>query len=146
ALNLPSLNASIIDEGVSRGDIPFILRTGGGMLAVSFLQILCSAGAVFFGARTAMAFGRDVRASVFERVAAFSQQELSTFGAPSLITRTTNDVQQVQMLVLMSCTMMVSAPIMVVGGVLMAMHEDHQLSWLLAACIPALFLSVGFII
>ncbi|QSQ28413.1 ABC transporter ATP-binding protein [Pyxidicoccus parkwayensis] len=146
SLYLPSLNAQIIDQGVAQGDTGLILQLGAAMLGVSVVQILCSAGAVFFGAKAAMAFGRDLRATIFRKVLDFSHQELGRFGAPSLITRTTNDVQQVQMLVLMSCTMMVSAPIMVVGGVLMAMREDLQLSWSLAACIPALFLSVGYLI
>jgi ATP-binding cassette, subfamily B, multidrug efflux pump len=146
ALYLPSLNADIIDTGVAQGDTGFIIRTGALMLAVSLVQILCSTGAVYVGARTAMAFGRDVRAALFHRVGSFSSREVYQIGAPSLITRNTNDVQQVQMLVLMTCTMMVAAPIMMVGGVLMAMREDLGLSWLLAVCVPMLFLAVGFII
>ena len=146
ALYLPSLNADIIDTGVARGDTGYITRTGAMMLAVSLVQILCSGGAVYVGARTAMAFGRDVRAGIFHRVGSFSSREVYQIGAPSLITRNTNDVQQVQMLVLMTCTMMVAAPIMMVGGVLMAMREDLGLSWLLAVCVPVLFLAVGFII
>ncbi len=146
ALYLPSLNADIIDRGVSRGDTGYIMHTGAIMLVVSLLQILCSASAVYVGARTAMGFGRDVRAAVFHRVGTFSGREVSHFGAPSLITRSTNDVQQVQMLVLMSCTMMVTAPIMMVGGVLMAMREDLGLSWLLAVCVPVLFVTVAVII
>jgi ATP-binding cassette, subfamily B, multidrug efflux pump len=146
ALYLPSLNADIIDNGVATGNTGYITRTGVVMLVVSFVQILCSSGAVYVGARTAMGFGRDVRAGIFHRVGAFSSREVSQLGASSLITRNTNDVQQVQMLVLMSCTMMVSAPIMMVGGVLMAMREDLGLSWLLVVCVPLLFCSVGFII
>jgi ATP-binding cassette subfamily B multidrug efflux pump len=146
ALYLPSLNADIIDDGVAQGDTAFITRTGGLMLIVSLVQILCSAGAVYVGARTSMAFGRDLRAALFHRVGSFSSREVYQLGAPSLITRNTNDVQQVQMLVLMTCTMMVAAPIMMVGGVLMAMREDLGLSWLLAVCVPALFLAVGFVI
>lgn len=146
ALYLPSLNADIIDKGVATGDTGFIVRTGGLMLAVALLQIGCSVAAVWFSARTAMSFGRDVRASIFHRVGSFSQREVQHFGAPSLITRETNDVQQVQMLVLMSCTLMVAAPIMMVGGVVMAMREDFGLSWLLAVCIPALLLSVAVIV
>jgi ATP-binding cassette subfamily B multidrug efflux pump len=146
ALYLPSLNADIIDNGVARGDTGYIVHTGMVMLGVSLVQILCSASAVYVGARTAMSFGRDLRAALFRRVGAFSSREVHLIGAPSLITRNTNDVQQVQMLVLMTCTMMVSAPIMMVGGVLMAMREDIGLSWLLAVCVPLLFLSVGFII
>ena len=145
-LFLPSLNADIIDKGVAVGDTDYILRTGMVMLGVSLLQILCSVVAVWCSARTAMAFGRDLRASVFHRVGSFSGREVATFGAPSLITRTTNDVQQVQMLTLMSCTMAVAVPIMMVGGVLMAMREDLGLSWLLAIVVPALFLSVGVVV
>jgi ATP-binding cassette subfamily B multidrug efflux pump len=146
ALYLPSLNADIIDSGVATGDTGYITRTGAVMLAVSLVQIVCSAAAVFVGARVAMSFGRDVRAAVFRRVGTFSSREVHLLGAPSLITRNTNDVQQVQMLVLMTCTMMVAAPIMMVGGVLMAMREDIGLSWLLVVCVPTLFLTVGFVI
>ncbi|WP_426242391.1 ABC transporter ATP-binding protein [Nocardioides sp. LHG3406-4] len=145
-LYLPSLNADIIDEGVAVGDVGYIMRTGGVMLVVALAQIACSVAAVWFSARTAMAFGRDLRAAIFHRVGSFSQRELQQFGAPSLITRETNDVQQVQMLVLMSCTLMVAAPIMMVGGVFMAMREDFGLSWLLAVCIPALLVSVSLIV
>jgi ATP-binding cassette subfamily B multidrug efflux pump len=146
ALYLPSLNAQIIDNGVAQGDTAYITRTGAVMLAVSLVQIVCSGAAVYVGARTAMGFGRDLRAALFRRVGSFSSREVSQLGAPSLITRNTNDVQQVQMLVLMTCTMMVAAPIMMVGGVLMAMREDLGLSWLLAVCVPVLFLTVALII
>lgn len=146
ALYLPSLNADIIDNGVSRADTGYIVGTGAVMLAVSLVQIVCSAAAVYVGARTAMAFGRDLRAAIFHRVGTYSMREVTQFGAPSLITRNTNDVQQVQMLVLMTFTMIVAAPIMMVGGVLMAMREDLGLSWLLAVSVPALFLAVGFVI
>ena len=145
-LYLPSLNADIIDNGVARGDTDYILHTGGVMLAVSLAQIVCSTGAVWFGARTAMSFGRDVRGELFHRVGTFSTREVQHFGAPSLITRGTNDVQQVQMLVLMGCTMAVSAPIMMIGGVIMALREDLGLGWILAVVVPALFLSVGFVV
>ncbi|GEP33836.1 multidrug ABC transporter ATP-binding protein [Nocardioides szechwanensis] len=145
-LYLPSLNADIIDEGVAVGDTDYILRTGAVMLGVSLLQIACSVVAVWFSARTAMAFGRDLRAAVFHRVGSFSGREVAQFGAPSLITRNTNDVQQVQMLALMTCTMAVSVPIMMVGGILMAMREDLGLSWLLAIVVPALFLAVGVVV
>ena len=146
SLYLPSLNADIIDNGVARADTGYILRTGAVMLVVSVVQIACSVAAVWFGARTAMGFGRDLRARVFSHVGSFSSREVSTFGAPSLITRTTNDVQQVQMLVLTSCTMLVAAPIMMVGGVVMAMREDFGLSWLLVVCVPALVATVGLIV
>jgi len=109
-LYLPTLNADIIDNGVVKGDTGYILHTGGVMVAVTLAQIVCAAGAVYFGARTAMALGRDVRAAVFRRVQDFSAREVGRFGTPSLITRTTNDVQQVQMLTLMTFTLMVSAP------------------------------------
>ncbi|QNN51518.1 ABC transporter ATP-binding protein [Nocardioides mesophilus] len=145
ALYLPSLNANIIDNGVARGDTGYIIRTGGVMLTVSLVQIVCSVGAVYVGARTAMAFARDLRAGIFHRVGAFSSRELAAFGAPSLITRNTNDVQQVGMLVLMGATMMVTAPIMMVGGVLMAVREDVGLSWLVAVAVPLLFAAVGLI-
>jgi ATP-binding cassette subfamily B multidrug efflux pump len=146
SLFLPSLNADIIDNGIAQGDTGYIVRTGAVMLAVAAVQILCSVGAVYFGARTAMAFGRDVRRQLFSHVGSFSMREMNLFGAPSLITRSTNDVQQVQMLVLMSATMLVTAPIMMVGGILMAMQEDLGLSWLLAVSVPALFLTIGFVI
>ena len=146
ALYLPSLNADIIDKGVVTGDTGYIVRTGALMLGVAFLQIACSVGAVWFGARTAMGFGRDVRAAIFHRVGTFSQREVQDFGAPSLITRETNDVQQVQMLVMLSCTLMVMAPIMMVGGVIMAMREDLGLSWLIAVTVPVLALALALII
>ncbi len=146
ALYLPSLNADIIDIGVARGDTGFITRTGLVMLGVSLAQIVCSVAAVYVGARAAMGFGRDLRAALFHRVGTFSSREVHAIGAPSLITRTTNDVQQVQMLVLTTCTMLVAAPIMMVGGVLMAMREDLGLSWLLAVCVPVLLVAVGFVI
>ncbi len=145
-LYLPSLNASIIDDGVVPGDTALIWRLGGVMLAVSFVQIVCSVGAAWFGARTATAFGRDLRRDLFQRVGTFSTREVQEIGAPSLITRTTNDVQQVQMLVVMTCLIAVSSPIMMVGGVLMALREDLGLGWILAVVVPALFLSVGFVI
>ena len=144
-LYLPSLNADIIDDGVAKGDTGYIIRTGSVMLVVSLVQILCSVGAVYVGARTASLLGRDLRSSLFHHVGSFSGRELAHFGAPSLITRTTNDVQQVQMLVLMTFTMMVTAPIMMVGGVLMAVREDVGLSWLVAVSVPLLFASVGLI-
>ncbi|WP_375493372.1 ABC transporter ATP-binding protein [uncultured Jatrophihabitans sp.] len=146
ALYLPSLNADIIDNGVARGDTSYILRTGGWMLAISVIQIGASAVAVFFGARSAMSFGRDVRAALFRLVGTFSAREMAHFGAPSLITRTTNDVQQVQMLVVMSSTMFVAAPIMAVGGVIMAIRQDVGLSWLLGVSVPLLAVLVWQIV
>ncbi|MFD4631990.1 ABC transporter ATP-binding protein [Streptomyces sp. NPDC058284] len=146
ALYLPSLNADIIDNGVVEGDTGYILTFGGIMIAVTVVQMVCNIGAVFFGARTAAAVGRDVRAAVFDRVQSFSARELGQFGAPSLITRTTNDVQQVQMLVLMSFTLMVTAPIMCVGGIVMALGLDVPLSGVLVAVVPVLGLSVSLIV
>ncbi|MCI4042457.1 ABC transporter ATP-binding protein [Streptomyces sp. TRM75563] len=145
-LYLPSLNADIIDNGVVTGDTGYILEFGGLMIAVSVLQVLCNVGAVYYGARTAAALGRDVRAAVFDRVQSFSARELGRFGAPSLITRTTNDVQQVQMVVLLAFTLMVSAPIMCVGGIVMALGLDVPLSAVLLAVVPVLGVSVGLIV
>ncbi len=145
-LYLPTLNADIIDKGVVTGDTGYIMRTGGVMIAVTLGQILCSVAAVYFGARTAMALGRDVRRGVFGKVQEFSAREVGHFGTPSLITRTTNDVQQVQMLVLMTLTMMVSAPIMCVGGVILALNQDVPLSGLLLVIVPVLALVVFLII
>jgi ATP-binding cassette subfamily B multidrug efflux pump len=145
-LYLPTLNADIIDKGVITGDQHYILRTGGFMLAVAFVQIVCSIGAVYFGARTAMALGRDVRLAVFKRVQDFSAREVGHFGAPSLITRTTNDVQQVQMLALMTFTLMVTAPIMCIGGIILALRLDVRLSGLLLVAVPALGIIVAAII
>jgi ATP-binding cassette subfamily B protein len=146
ALYLPSLNADIIDNGVAVGDTGYITRTGAWMLVVTLVQILCSAGAVYLAAGTAMGFGRDVRSAVFHRVGQFSAREVNHFGAPSLITRTTNDVQQVQMLVQMSCTLLVAAPIMMVGGVIMALREDVGLSWLMLVSVPVLALGIGSVV
>ncbi|MEW1656865.1 ABC transporter ATP-binding protein [Streptomyces sp. NPDC093707] len=145
-LYLPTLNADIIDNGVVKGDTDHIVRIGGFMILVTLLQIACAIGAVYFGARTAMALGRDIRAAVFDQVQSFSAREVGRFGAPSLITRTTNDVQQVQMLVLLTFTMMVSAPIMCVGGVVMALNQDVPLSALLLVIVPVLGILVSLIV
>ncbi|MFF1696211.1 ABC transporter ATP-binding protein [Streptomyces sp. NPDC058257] len=146
SLYLPTLNADIIDEGVVKGDTGYILSFGGVMIAVTVAQVICNVGAVYYGARTASALGRDVRAAVFDRVQSFSARELGQFGAPSLITRTTNDVQQVQMLVLMTFTLMVSAPIMCVGGIIMALGLDVPLSGVLVAVVPVLAICVSLIV
>ncbi len=146
SLYLPSLNAAIIDRGVLTGDTAFIWRTGRVMLAVSLVQIACAAVATYLGARAAMSFGRDVRRAVFDRVLSFSARELNHFGAPSLITRTTNDVQQVQLLALLSSTVFVAAPITMVGGVIMALREDVALSWLIIVAVPVLVGSIGVLI
>jgi len=146
SLYLPSLNADIIDFGVAKGDSAYIISTGGWMLAVTLLQVACSGAAVYFASRSAMAFGRDVRSAIFHRVGEFSAREVAGFGPPSLITRTTNDVQQVQLLVVLMCTMLVTAPIMCVAGIVMALNEDVGLSWLLVVCVPALLLAIGAIV
>jgi len=145
-LYLPSLNADIIDKGVAKGDTGYILSTGGWMLLVTLVQIACAVAAVYFGARAAMSFGRDVRSAIFHQVGTFSAREVSHFGAPSLITRNTNDVQQVQMLVVMTCTMLVAAPIMCVGGIILALRQDVGLSWLMVVSIPALVVAIGLIV
>ncbi|MFC9744757.1 ABC transporter ATP-binding protein [Streptomyces niveus] len=146
SLYLPTLNADIIDNGVVKGDTGYIIQFGAFMIAVSVLQVIGQIGAVYYGARTASALGRDVRAAIFDRVQSFSAREVGQFGAPSLITRTTNDVQQVQMLVLMSFTLMVSAPIMCVGGIVMALGQDVPLSGVLLAVVPVLGVSVSLIV
>jgi len=145
-LYLPTLNADIIDLGVVRGDSAYIMRTGGVMLLISLLQVACSGLAVFYGARVASLAGRDIRRSLFDRVQQFSAREVGQFGAPSLITRTTNDVQQVQMLTLMTFTLMVTAPIMCVGGIALAIHVDPPLSSLLLVVLPVLVAAVAVII
>ncbi|MCR1161714.1 ABC transporter ATP-binding protein/permease [Paenarthrobacter sp. UW852] len=146
SLYLPTLNADIIDNGVATGDTDYILRMGGLMLLITLLQIACAVVAVYFGAKAAMGMGRDVRDAIFSRVGEFSEQEVTRFGAPSLITRSTNDVQQIQQLVLMSCTLMVAAPMLSIGGVIMAVRQDAQLSWLIAVCVPVLLVAVGLIV
>jgi ATP-binding cassette subfamily B multidrug efflux pump len=146
ALYLPTLNADIIDNGVARGDTGYIVRTGLFMLAVSLGQILASIVATFCAARAAMSAGRDIRRDVFGKVSGFSEREVSQFGAGSLITRNTNDVQQIQMVSMMSATMLVQAPMLAIGGIIMALRQDVGLSWILAVSIPALLLIAGLII
>ncbi len=143
-LYLPSLNADIIDDGVAQGDTGLIMRLGGLMLAITLVQIGASIGAVYAGARVAMSIGRDLRAGVFDHVQTFSARELGRFGAPSLITRTTNDVMQVQTVVYMTLTIMIAAPVMLVGGVIMALRESAELSWLLVVIVPLLGALLGF--
>ncbi|GHE54856.1 multidrug ABC transporter ATP-binding protein [Streptomyces cellulosae] len=145
-LYLPTLNADIIDNGVVQGDTGYILGYGGLMIGISLAQVVCNVGAVYYGARTAAALGRDLRAAVFDRVQSFSAREVGHFGAPSLITRTTNDVQQIQMLTLMTFTLMVSAPIMCVGGVVLALGLDVPLSGVLVAVVPVLGVCVTLIV
>jgi len=146
ALYLPTLNAQIIDNGVANGDVGYILRTGMFMLLVALGQILAAIVATFCAARAAMSLGRDLRGDIFSRVSGFSEREVSHFGAGSLITRNTNDVQQVQMLAMMSATMLVMAPMMAIGGIIMAVRQDVGLSWILAVSIPALLIVAGIII
>ena len=138
SLFLPTVNASIIDDGVAVGDTGLIVRLGLVMLAVTGLQGVCAVGAVYFGSRTGMGVGRDLRAAVFDRVIGFSERETVRFSAPSLLTRTTNDVQQIQVLVQMTATIGVTAPIMCVGGIAMAIRQDPGLSWLLLVSVPVL--------
>jgi ATP-binding cassette subfamily B multidrug efflux pump len=145
-LYLPFLYARIVDQGVLTGDTHYIWTAGAGMLAITALQVACSIAAVYFGAKVAMGYGRDLRAAIFHQVGTFSSHEVGTFGAPSLLTRSTNDVQQVQMLVLMGATMLVATPIMAIGGVVMALREDLALSRLLLVAVPALIASIGVII
>ncbi len=142
-LYLPSLMGDIVNNGVAKGDTGYITRTGGFMLLVTVGLATCAIVAVYFGARTAMAFGRDVRSDVYRTVMGFSQREINRFGTPSLITRNTNDVQQVQMVLVMSLTVMVMAPIMSVGGVIMALREDVPLSGLLLLIIPLMAAVIG---
>jgi ATP-binding cassette subfamily B multidrug efflux pump len=145
-LYLPTLNADIIDKGVILKDTHYILTVGGLMLAITLAQIFCAVGAVYFGARAAMALGRDVRHGIFSRVQQFSDREVSHFGTPSLITRTTNDVQQVQMLAIMTFTLLLSAPIMCIGGIILALNQDVPLSSLLLVAVPLLGVIVTLII
>ncbi len=145
-LLLPSINAAIIDKGIVLGDTNYILKQGAIMLGVSLLQVAATIVAVYLSARTSMGFGRDLRSGVFKHVGEFSARELSQFGAPSLLTRTTNDVLQVQTLLFMSFAMLVTAPIMMVGGVIMAMRQDLGLSWLVAVAVPVLVAAVGLVL
>ncbi len=145
SLYLPSLNADIVDNGIAKGDIQYIFNVGGVMLGITLLQIVCAIIAVYFAAKVAMSLGRDLRSGIFHTVSEFSEREVSQFGAPSLITRTTNDVQQVQMVTLMTLTLFISAPMLAIGGVIMALQQDVGLSWLMAVSIPVLLVAVGLI-
>ncbi|WP_028245203.1 ABC transporter ATP-binding protein [Pseudoclavibacter soli] len=146
ALYLPSLNAEIIDDGVSTGDTALIWGLGGRMLLVCLVQVVTAVAAIWFGARTAMAIGRDLRRDLFDTVTAMSEQQVRLFGSPTLITRGTNDIQQVQMLALMTLNFMVSTPIMCIGGIVMALREDVGLSWLVWTSVPLLLVIVGFLV
>jgi ATP-binding cassette, subfamily B, multidrug efflux pump len=138
SLYLPTVNAAIIDDGVAKGDLRMIVELGGVMLGVTGLQVVCAVGAVYFGSRAGTGFGRDLRSAIFNHVTSFSAEETARFGAPSLLTRTTNDVQQIQQLVQLTCTMLITAPIMSIGGIVMAVHQDAGLSWLLLVSVPVL--------
>jgi len=146
SLYLPTLNAEIIDKGVATGDTAFIWSTGLMMLGISLGQIIASIIATYFAARAAMQAGRDIRNDVFERVSAFSEREVSEFGAGSLITRNTNDVTQVQMLAMVGATMLVSAPLLAIGGIIMALRQDIGLSWIIAIAVPLLLVIAGIIV
>ncbi len=146
SLYLPRLNANIIDLGVAKGDTAYIWSTGVFMLTISFGQIVASIIATYFAARAAMGAGRDIRRDVYEKVSGFSEREVSRFGPGSLITRNTNDVQQVQMLAMMGATMLVTAPLLAIGGIIMALQQDVGLSWLIAVSVPTLLVIVAIII
>src|SRR5690606_6821826 len=145
-LYLPRLNADIINKGVATADTGYIWRTGAWMLVVSLGQIICAVIATYFAAKAAMSVGRDIRSDVFARVSGFSEREVSQFGAGSLITRNTNDVQQVQMLAMMGATMFVTAPLLAIGGIIMAVQQDVGLSWLIGISVPVLLVVAVLII
>jgi ATP-binding cassette, subfamily B, multidrug efflux pump len=146
SLYLPTINARIIDDGVAKGDTDAITGLGGIMLGVTALQVVCAVGAVYYGSRAGMGFGRDLRSAIFHHVTGLSAEETARFGAPTLLTRTTNDVQQIQLLVTMTCTMLITAPIMSVGGIVMAVHQNAGLSWLLVVSVPVLGLANYWIV
>ena len=146
SLYLPTINAAIIDDGVAKGDTTTIVELGAMMLGVTALQVLCAIGAVYFGSRVGMGFGRDLRSAMFHHVTGLSAEETARFGAPTLLTRTTNDVQQIQVLLQMTCTMLIAAPIMCIGGIAMAIHQNAGLSWLLMISVPLLGLSNYWIV
>jgi ATP-binding cassette, subfamily B, multidrug efflux pump len=141
SLYLPTVNAAIIDEGVAKGDTATIVRLGMVMLSVTGLQVLCAVGAVYFGSRTGMGFGRDLRRGIFEHVTTFSERETARFGAPTLLTRSTNDVRQIQYLVQITGTVLITAPIMCAGGIVMAIHQEAALTWLLLVSVPIMAVS-----
>ena len=145
-LLLPGITANIIDIGIFTGDTGYIWAHGGLMLLASFVQILCACVAIYFAARISMAFGRDVRDDIFHQVTAYSSREVGRFGAPSLINRNTNDVYQVQMFVVMLCSLAINAPVMCIGGVIMATRQDLGLSWILVVAVPTLAIAVGLVV
>ena len=144
-LYLPELNADIINNGVAKGDTDYILRTGGFMLVVTFALMIAAVIGVYFSARVAMGFGRDVRSAIFRKVETFSQVEVNQFGAASLITRNTNDVKQVQQVVLLALNMMISAPILTIGGLIMALRQDVPLSGILLVIMPIMAALIGIV-
>ncbi|QAY73008.1 ABC transporter ATP-binding protein [Agromyces protaetiae] len=146
SLYLPRLNADIIDKGVSQGDVGYIWSNGGFMLAISLGQIIASIIATYFAARAAMQLGRDLRNDIYQRVSGFSEREVSRFGPGSLITRNTNDVQQVQMLAMMAATFLITAPLLAIGGIIMALQQDVGLSWIIGVSVPVLLVIAGLII
>ncbi len=145
SLYLPTVNASIIDEGVAKGDTATIVRLGMVMLSVTGLQVLCAVGAVYVGSRAGMGFGRDLRQAIFEHVTTFSEHETDRFGAPTLLTRSTNDVRQIQYLVQIGGTVLITAPIMCVGGIVMALHQEAALAWLLLVSVPVMAVTNYFV-
>ncbi|WP_347756218.1 ABC transporter ATP-binding protein [Agrococcus sp. ProA11] len=146
SLMLPTINAEIINDGVLTGDTELIWRLGFLMLGLSLGQVTANILAILFGARLAMRAGRDLRADIFRTVGDYSEQDVQRFGAASLITRNTNDVQQVQMLILMSCTMLLSAPMLAIGGVIMAIRADATLAWLIAVAVPLMLIVLVFLV
>lgn len=146
SLYLPTVNAAIIDDGVSKGDTATIMRLGVVMLVVTGVQAACAVGATYFGSRTGTGFGRDLRAAMFNHVLRFSEHETAHFGAPTLLTRSTNDVRQIVFLVQTSATVLVTAPIMCIGGVLMAIHQEAALTWLLLVSVPVMAVANYWII
>jgi ABC-type multidrug transport system fused ATPase/permease subunit len=146
SLYLPTVNATIIDDGIAKGDTATIVQLGVVMFAVTALQVVCAVGAVYFGSRTGMGFGRDLRSAMFHQVTTFSEHETARFGAPSLLIRTTNDVRQIQFLVQTTCTVLVTAPIMCIGGIVMANHQDAALSRLLLVSVPVLVVANYWIV
>ncbi|WP_172832537.1 ABC transporter permease, partial [Mycobacterium asiaticum] len=146
SLYLPTVNAAIIDDGVAQGNTAAIVRLGGVMLGVTGLQVLCAVAATYLGSRTGTGFGRDLRAAMFEHVITFSERETARFGAATLLTRSTNDVRQIVFLVQMTATVLVTAPIMCVGGVVMAIHQEAALTWLLLVSVPVMAVANFWII
>jgi ATP-binding cassette subfamily B multidrug efflux pump len=144
-LYLPTLNADIINNGVVTGDTAYIIKTGALMLGVTVVYVIASIIAVYWGSKVSMGFGRDVRGALFRRVQSFSQAEVNRFGTPSLITRTTNDVQQVQMVVLMMLNVIISAPMMAIGGIIMALRLNVPLSAVILVAIPVMGVFIGLV-